>query len=193
MKVNWFRNLAKQAGNEPLALIAILLTTLGFIYEREFFQDWLRVEPAITAYHSAQQDGRCPMVAFEVENDGSKIVSNIRITILEDWITARGDEQLFIYTFEEAFVPPNEQTIMLRRDPLDVSATMEGNTFVIPELQPGQYVQRLIPRSVSAIMNDAREALADDPRHWNRPRIGQATYEHGLLPVKHIGECLSRD
>ncbi len=185
-----FRRLKEQAFKEPLALFAVLLTALGFIYERDFFQRWLRVEPTVTAYHVEQHDGRCPLVAFEVVNEGSEVASNIRISILEDWITARGDEDLFILTFEEALMEPGADTAMKRRDPLNVEAALTGNVFSIPQLQPGEYVQRLLLIRTSANMAEARRAMADDPEDRTRPRIAQATYDGGRLDVERNGECL---
>jgi hypothetical protein len=189
--MDWIKKFFSQANKEPIALVAVALTIIGFIYERDFFQRLLRVEPTITAYHLQVENGRCPMVAFDVENAGTEVAEGIRISILKDWITARGDEELHIFSFEDALIGRNEPFIMERRSRLDVVTELNDNSFVIPELLPGEYVQRILMTGLTPEMSDARAALANDPIHRTRPKIGQASYKGGILNVNRIGDCLN--
>lgn len=192
--MRWIRSLTANAWKEPIALAALALTMLSFIYEREFFQRWLRIEPEVIAYHLETSDGRCPMIAFEVINNGPDAAHDIRLSVLEDWITARGDESIGIYTFEGALIGANESTPMERRQTLDVVTEIVGKSrFIIPELQPGEYVQRLVLRDSVSDMDLARSKLAKDERHKNRPAIGHASYQDGKLEVERHGECIVRN
>ena len=188
--MEWLRQFQDRAYKEPIALVAVILAGISLFIDREWFHSLLRTHPTVAAYHVLQSNGTCPMVGFEVVNNGGKPAHNIRISILEDWITARGDEELLVMGPEDALIGPNEPTAMERRDPLDVPTLFQGNVLIIPVLHPGEHVQRWLNIAVSSHTTTARSMLANDPDHRTRPRIGQASYTNGVLSVARNGDCL---
>ena len=178
------------AKKELTAWVALVFTTLTFVIDFEVVKNSFRAKQIVIAYLAETSDGRCPVAAFEILNKTSKTLFDVRLVIQEGWITNHGDDKLLVFTFEEAFISPGETTPIRRKPKLDVHTELSGARFVIPRLLPGEYVQRLVLRSVDTNMDKAHAKMADDPVQRVLPTTSYATFENGKLEMRKTGFCL---
>src|SRR3546814_6737876 len=93
---------------EPLAGMAILLTATLSILQSDWFGRLFESSVELDAYYSIVPDGRCSLVALSVENKTRKAVSDIRVSIVADWLTKSGREELLLFDRHSGMIGPGE-------------------------------------------------------------------------------------
>ena len=125
---------------EPLAGIAIVVTITLAIFQSEWLHKLLESEVELNAYYRTLTDGRCSLIAFSIDNKTSGVVSDLRVFVVEDWMTKSGQDDLILFDRETGLIGAGEQTPIPYRDVLDVKYYAEGHTLHIPTLFPGEYL-----------------------------------------------------
>ena len=183
--------------NNKIALAALFVAILGLLVSIfGGYKDWTWLhtsgdkKPIVLAYHGEVEDGRCPLMEFEIINGSVETLENVQIKIKEDWITKRGDESLLILSFEEALIPPGMPTLMIRRETLDIKTEFDGGTLIVPKLQPGSYIQRVVARIRDESLAAAKRELAQNEKTRILPAVAHASHDGGEIKIVAAGECL---
>ncbi len=182
--------LYEHSKREPLAAVAIVLTVFLAIAQSEWFGNLFRPSVEVAAHYQKSDDGRCSLTALSVDNRTSGAASDIRVSIITDWIVRSGREDLVLFDRETGLIAADEKSPIKFREVQDVKYAVEGDTIVIPTLLPGEYVDLFLGRTVDTSAAELRNKLSSDDRYIFTPRVGIATSAGGRLKVIDHGECI---
>lgn len=177
---------------EPIGVCALILTLCLAALQSEFINDKFRNRLVVEAHSSDGFHTKCRIYQLKIDNNTEKILRNIQIDIVRDYLVNRGDLQDLSFSERSNAMLSTMQYMFPDRPSLEVPFVFKNNALVIPELHPGKWLDIVADYSHQDIkIEEIRSKFGLSDGDYFTPRIASVSSSDGTAIVDHHDDsCL---
>ena len=177
---------------EPVGVIALLVSILLVIIQSGYVYDKFRQRILVSVYHAKWNDlEKCKLSQLRVENPTERVVKDIRLVVVFDWVTKRDklDELEFHHRSDSMLA--KQEFKFLEGTNLYIPFFISKNVITIPKMNPGEWLDLVVGYRTDMKAEETRRNFDDSSSEYFTPRISNVSSDDGKAIILHHEEsCL---
>ena len=135
---------------------------------------------------------KCVLGHLKIDNDTGKIIRDIRLVIVSDWVTKRDDLDDFEFHYRADTMASKEEYKFIDRENLYIPYFVKNSILTIPKLNPGEWLDLTVAYRIHEDAEAIRSSFPKTSSEYFTPRIANASSEDGRATILHHRDtCLT--